>query len=977
MAKQNVELKFTLKDGVTSGLSKIGKGVEEIDKKLGKVALAAGAATVALAAVGGGAALVQGLKDVASFEEQLARIGATAGASADQMAKIKTAIEETEAGSKASLQETAAAFQVLTAEGLTAEQSINALSSTLNLATAANLSTTEAAAALAATLDQFGISANSAASVTDVLATAAIKGGTGTNQLLQALEQVGPTARNSGVSLNETAAALALLAQNGIEGGKAGGALRMILSDLQDPASAFSKALSAIGISSRDFGTVVDQLGTKGAAAQTAIQALGARGTAALQALVREGGGALNGLTQDMAEADGAAASLAKRMEATLGVSFDKLGQAFDALRRQFVEPISEPLQKEFDLLAQTMRDFAESPEFAQLRESFRVAFEEGLQFVRNFIAEFDFQAALKSVQEFTNEAGAKLHGFAQTADEVASAIRVAVNAIGAVFNTLQTVVAASVGAIAQTQATLLAPFAAINDSAAEMQRVMQDVADNAFEQVKIQAAEAGANVDALAGNLSQATNATNTMSEAAAAAAANVKQLSADEERMANNAAKLAEAERQHSAAMEDAAAKAAGSIDKIAAAQAQLAEVERQIGDAIAGGQSQQQVQALITQANTLRASLEPVANAAEDAGEKLKKAGNDGAAAFSGAASAASGAAEEISEAGNAAQQSASMAAEGTASLSGILAALFSKYSGLSKAAGEFFAATQKAANVGSLSLADYGESIVAADKATQAAFDNQVAGASNAIAKLEEYARTGKVAGESTATAFFESEASLDSMVAAIRDGVGGFELLDSQTLSKLQSSIDAARQKTKQLAADAQQAVAELQNIGDTLEEQKLRESGDDEEIARRAFERKQRDIDEIAKRAGAAGAASAERAKSLAREEYDRAIAAINARKAAEMEAAREVADERIVQDKRVTQAATGAQGSGGSDSGGITLGKPGRAVGGIDSPRAGDQVALNIIVDKFQSVGKDKAQLEEFARTLLPEIERILRRRR
>lgn len=976
MAKQPVELKFTLIDGVTAGMKKIGGAIADVGAKIKGVVSFAGDLSNALGGVDLSKGFTQGFKDVASFEEQLARIGATAGASADQMAKIKAAIEETEAGSKASLQETAAAFQVLTAEGLTAEQSINALSSTLNLATAANLSTTEAAAALAATLDQFGISANNAASVTDVLATAAIKGGTGTNQLLQALEQVGPTARNSGVSLEETAAALALLAQNGIEGGKAGGALRMILSDLQDPASAFSKALSAIGISSRDFGTVVDQLGTKGAAAQTAIQALGARGTAALQALVREGGGALNGLTQDMAEADGAAASLAKRMEATLGVSFDKLGQAFDALRRQFVEPISEPLQKEFDLLAQTMRDFAESPEFAQLRESFRVAFEEGLQFVRNFIAEFDFQAALKSVQEFTNEAGAKLHGFAQTADEVASAIRVAVNAIGAVFNTLQTVVAASVGAIAQTQATLLAPFAAINDSAAEMQRVMQDVADNAFEQVKIQAAEAGANVDALAGNLSQATNATNTMSEAAAAAAANVKQLSADEERMANNAAKLAEAERQHSAAMEDAAAKAAGSIDKIAAAQAQLAEVERQIGDAIAGGQSQQQVQALITQANTLRASLEPVANAAEDAGEKLKKAGNDGAAAFSGAASAASGAAEEISEAGNAAQQSASMAAGGTASLSDVVAALFSKYSALSEAAGKFFRDTLKAANFGSVSLESYGRSIEVADRATQQAFDNQVAGANAAIAKLQEFAQTGRVAGDATASAFFASEKALDGMESAIRQGVGGFELLDKQTLSNLQGAIDAARQKTKALAADARAASAELDAIGDQLEEQALRDTGNEEEIARREYERKIHNIEEIEKRAGAAGAAGAERAKRLAREELDRAIAAIQERKAAELEAAREVADERIVQDQRVNQAAVAASQS---NAGGTTRASSGGGKGGsFDVPtRAGDQIALNIMVEKFQSVGKDKAQLEEFARTLLPEIERILRRRR
>lgn len=978
MAKQSVELKFSIVDGVSSGLAKIGKGVDSLNTKLGAVAVKAGAATAALAAVGLGAGIAAGVVAAAEFEQAITRAGQATGATAEQLAAMGEAARAASSETGATANEAAQALEALGRAGLDTQSAIAALGPVLSIARVNTIGVADAANRTADVLDQFGLAASQTASVADTLAAAAATSGTSFAQITDALAQAGPSARTAGVDFRTTAAALGLLAQNGIEGGKAGGALRSIFDALRDPTSKFSQALTDAGIKSRDFGTVVAELGTKGKGAEIAIQSLGAKGTLALQALMREGAGALQQLRTELSSSEGAAKEAADKINNTLGGAWDKLKASIINTGSSLFDPVLEPLKVGLQDAQAAVLEFAESEAFASLRESIRIAFVEGLEFIRNFIAEFDFRAAIASVQQFADESGEKLRGFAQTADEVAAAIRVVTNAIGLAFNTLQTVVAASVGAIAQTQATLLTPLAALSDSAAEMQRVMQDVADNAFEQVKIQAAEAGANVDALAGSFSQATNATNTVSEAAAAAAANVKQLSADEERLANNAAKLAEAERQHSAAMEDAAAKAAGSIDKIAAAQAQLAEVERQIGDAIAGGQSQQQVQELITQANTLRASLEPVAAAADDAGAKLKKAGNDGEAAFAGAASAASGAAEEISEAGNAAQQSASMAAEGTASLSGVTAALFSKYSALSEAAGKFFRDTQKAANFGSQSLESYGRSIEAADRATQQAFDNQVAGANAAIAKLQEFAQTGRVAGDATASAFFASEKALDGMESAIRQGVGGFELLDKQTLSNLQGAIDAARQKTKALAADARAASAELDAIGDQLEEQALRDTGNEEEIARREYERKIHNIEEIAKRAGASAVEGEERAKRLAREEFERKMKQINEEKAARAEADRETADNRIAENNRVWDSDPYNP-----DAGAQSSGNTGGSAGGFDAtPRRvaqpTTQSAVTINIERALSPGAAQKEMEEFVRKYIkPEIDRLSRRSR
>ena len=979
MAKQNVELKFSIKDGVSSGLAKIGKGIDSVNLSLGKTAVAAGAATAALAAVGAGAGIVAGISSASEFEQAIARAGQAAGATGEQLATMGEAARAASSATGATATEAAQALEALGRAGLNSKDAIAALEPVLSVARVNTIAVGDAAGRTADVLDQFGLAASQTASVADTLSAAAKASGTSFVQITDALAQAGPSARTAGVDFRTTAAALGLLAQNGIEGGKAGGALRGIFDALRDPTSKFSQALSDAGIKSRDFATVIAELGTKGAGAETAIQSLGAKGTLALQALLRDGAGALQGLRTELATSEGAAKSAADQINNTLAGAFTDLKNEITNAGIGFFEPILGPIKGGLQEAADAIKAFAESDDFASLRESFRVAFEEGLQFVRNFIAEFDFQAAITSVQQFVDDAGGKLRGFAQTADEVASAIRVATNAIGAVFNALQTVIAAAVGAIAQSQASLLTPLAAVNDTAAEMKRVLQDVADNAFEQVKVQAAQTGANVQALAESFGEATNATNTASEAAADAASNIKQLSADEERLANNAAKLAEAERQHAAAMEEAAAKAASSIGTVATAQAKLAEVERQIGDAIAGGQSQAQVQALITQANTLRASIEPVGQAAADAGAKIQKAGNDGAAAFSGAASSASRAASEIQATGEAAQQSATMAAEGTASLSGITAALFSKYSALSEAAGKFFADTQKAANVGSLSLQDYGEAIQAADRATQAAFDGQTSSANALISTLQEYAQTGRTAADSTAAAFFQSEGALDGMEQALQQGIAGFDLLDRQTLQNLQSAIDAARAKTKQLSADARQAVADLKAIGDQLEDQALRDAGNEEEIARRDYERKIQNIEEIEKRAGAAGADGAERAKRLAREDFERKMRDIQEAKAAQAEADREAADNRIAENQRVwdndpynpnntAPAPTQQQGqrttAGRGGAGAITGGK-------------GDNVAVNINVDRLQSVGGNKRDLEELVRMLKPHFEALARRTR
>lgn len=982
MAKKDVELRFSIKDGVSAGLKSIQGAVNEVGASINKLGPAAIAAGAALAGVGIGAALTQGVQDAAAFESQLARIGATAGLTAEQLAQVKTAIEQAAAGSTATIGETAAAFQTLAAEGLSAGEAIAALPNTLALATAAQITTQEAAGALAATLDQFGLSADQAARSADVIATAALSGGTGVNQLLQALEQAGPTARNAGLSLNETASALALLAQNGIEGGKAGGALRAVLDGLSDPASRFSQELSKIGISSRDFSTVIDQLGAKGATAQNAINALGSRGTAALQALVREGGGSLDELGAKLDASGGAVQSLADQIENTLSGSFANLKQAFTDVQQTFFEPLLGPIKTEVDALEAQIRAFAASPEFAKLREAFSGAFVAGITAIREFIAEFDFDQALQSLQTFLTEAKTQLDNFATAATEVANAVKGIKEGLSLVANTFDTGVSAIAAGAAKLGEVSTAPLALVSDKAAELGRVLGDVADNAFARATEQAGQMRDNVAGLADAFSGTTPEVQRQAAAAEQGAdANRKLAQAAEE--AGQAAQTgAGALEQAAQATTTATTTIRNAATEVANLKAEIAAAQQGLANAILSGADPAVIDQFKARIDSARQQLQLLALAGVDVGDKTAAGASKAAASLDQIGSSASRAAAEVEQVDAATQESAAGAANATASLSGVVAGLFSKYSSLSTAAGQFFAETLKAANFGSLSLADYGRAIEAADRATQQAFDNQVAGAGAAIAKLEEFAQTGKVAGDTTATAFYQSEQSLDAMSAAIDQGIGGFELLDSQTLSRLQGAIDAARQKTRQLTAEAMAAVAQLNAIGDQIEEQALRDAGNEAALAKLELDRRIANIEEIEKRAGAAGAAGAERAKRLAREEYERKIQNIQNAQAAQMQADKAAADARIAENERVwDNDPYNPNASFGDQQAAPQRTSAGRGGGGIGGGRGAQQpterVAVNVNVDRIASYGSDKRALEELARIVGKELQRLQGRTR
>ncbi|WP_105121228.1 phage tail tape measure protein, partial [Streptococcus suis] len=85
--------------------------------------------------------------------------------------------------------------------------------------------------------------------VTDSLSFVANKTKAGFSDMGLAMEYVGPVANSVGMSIEETASAIGILSNAGIDGQKAGTALRGALSKLLDPSKENAAAFEHLGFS--------------------------------------------------------------------------------------------------------------------------------------------------------------------------------------------------------------------------------------------------------------------------------------------------------------------------------------------------------------------------------------------------------------------------------------------------------------------------------------------------------------------------------------------------------------------------------------------------------------------------------------------------------------------------------------------------------------------------------------------------------
>ena len=251
-------------------------------------------------------------------------------------------------------------------------------------------------------------------------------------------------------------------------------------------ASAASKELSALGITSRDFGEVIAQLKLKGDASNAAILAFGETAGPGLRALIQTGAEGVAALETQLRSADGAAEAAANGISGNLKGALSALQAAWANVKTALFDPVLEPLTKQAVDLATALNEKLASGALKPVQDAIRAFADTAIKAGRDFVAGFDFNAALQSLQAFATGARDAFTGIKDAGTTAASVVQIAWNGLTAGVKTigasLLAVASSAVSNIAIIEAAASKVGLGSLERAAELRQTANELAAKAGE---------------------------------------------------------------------------------------------------------------------------------------------------------------------------------------------------------------------------------------------------------------------------------------------------------------------------------------------------------------------------------------------------------------------------------------------------------------------------------------------------------------
>lgn len=195
---------------------------------------------------------VTGIHAAADFESSMAEIAARTGLMGDELERIADLSLQLGEQTTFSAQQAADAFLQLLTSGSSAAEAIAILPSVLDAAAAAGTDLGMTADAITDIMASFGLEASEAARISDALARASGASSASMDDMFEAFTNVGGVARSFGLSVEDTAAILAVFAENGLKGSRAGDQLRSMLLNLSSDTASTREAWEMLGTSLYD-----------------------------------------------------------------------------------------------------------------------------------------------------------------------------------------------------------------------------------------------------------------------------------------------------------------------------------------------------------------------------------------------------------------------------------------------------------------------------------------------------------------------------------------------------------------------------------------------------------------------------------------------------------------------------------------------------------------------------------------------------
>lgn len=281
------------------------------------------------------------ISTAADYESALSKVQAITGSNAEEMERLRATASQLGASTMFSAKQSAEAMSYLGMAGWKTEQIIAGMPGLLDLAAASGSDLATVADIVSDDLTAFGMKAEQAGHMADVMAAASTNANTNVEMMGMTFKYAGAL----GYSLEDVSLATGLMANAGIKGEQAGTSLRAIMTRLVSPPSDAAKALDKLGISAKNvdgtmkpFRQTMQELREKFAGlsdaekAELASSIAGQEAMSGFLSVVNASDADFAKLSNAVDNADGAAGKMAKTMQNNARGALTKLKSAMESI---------------------------------------------------------------------------------------------------------------------------------------------------------------------------------------------------------------------------------------------------------------------------------------------------------------------------------------------------------------------------------------------------------------------------------------------------------------------------------------------------------------------------------------------------------------------------------------------------------------------------------------------------------------------
>lgn len=344
-------------------LSSFGTNVWNNTKAIAGIATGATAITATATAI-------NSINVASDFEAQLSKVQAKTSATATELEALRDTALKLGASTSLSASETAIAMDELAAGGMNASQIIKAMPGIIAGAEASGEDLSLVSNTVSSALSIWGLKAEEASRVSDVLAMSANISAASVEDMSYAFKYAGKPAADLGYSLEDVSTAIAIMTNSGLDGSTAGTALRASLLALNKPTKAQQKLMDSLGIGLKDSNNEMKSLSgiteelaeatkdmSEAERVSTIETLVGREAVSGFLALIGTGPEKINEMTESLRKSSGAAAEASKVMKDNFAGAKEELFGSFESAQIAFATPILPVLKDTFNGISSLIED--------------------------------------------------------------------------------------------------------------------------------------------------------------------------------------------------------------------------------------------------------------------------------------------------------------------------------------------------------------------------------------------------------------------------------------------------------------------------------------------------------------------------------------------------------------------------------------------------------------------------------------------